>query len=275
MKRLVFTLMLLFGAYAMAQEYQVFSINGTAERLDGKQWKPLVKAQPLTNSDQVRTSKNGSLTILDNSHRKIYAVQSANGGKVETLVATQRSHAKSMTKEAFAEVTKDMFGKQPEGQTTRGGVTYRGDNTEDMLAAWLNDNISQEFKIQNSTHTVELSTINPATQKEVSSVRVGESVDVMVKNESDEALFVGIIDIDAEGEWTAVSPDCELVPPHSSVKLSYAVEFFEPLGTDHLLLLAYNELFNLYRVVELYKHATMQPSSAIPVGTDMIAVEIR
>lgn len=258
-----------------AQDYQVFSINGTAERFDGKAWKALVKAQPLTGKDKVRTSRNGSLTILDNNRRKVYAVQSEKGGKVETLTATQRAHAKSLTREAFAEVTKAMFGKLDERYDTRGGVTYRGENVDEALAIWLKANVDTKYRILNSSFKLALYATDPATHQAVHTVHVGESVEMKVSNESDEALFISIIDIDAEGVWSAVSTECNLIPPHSLVVLPYPVEFYEPLGTDRLLLLAYTELFDPQRIVELLKTNAIEGESDISVGAKTISIEIR
>lgn len=266
--------MLLIGSCVSAQDYQVFSINGTAERFDGNQWKTLVKAQALTGSDQIRTSRNGSVTVLDNKLRKIYAVQSVKGGKVETLTATQRARTKSLTKEAFAEVIKSMFGKQEDGYSTRGGVTYRGGNADELLAVWLNANIDDKYHISNSSFNIALHAINPISYKSVQSVRVGDNVELLVVNESDDALFVGVLDIDATGVWSAVSDGCELIPPHSSIVLPYPVEFFEPRGTDHLLLLAYTELFDPKRVVELRGKTTVGETS-VKASAAQIEINIK
>lgn len=257
-----------------AQEYQVFSINGNAERFVGKEWKPLVKAQPLKGSDKVRTSKKGSLTILDNSRRKVYAVQCENGGRVDVLTATQRARAKSLSKEAFAEVAKNMFGKQDERYATRGGVTYRGENSDETLASWLKANVNSEFTISNSSFSLTLHVMNPTTHQAVHTVHVGESVELEVVNESDEMLYAGVVDIDAEGVWSAVSTNCELIPPHSTVLLPYPVEFFEPLGTDHLLLVAYTEAFNLQRVIELMP-GTDETPDGINAGAAVVGIKIQ
>lgn len=274
-KRLIIVLaLMLTGIRVSAQELQVFSINGSAERLDGKVWKPLVKGQPLRGNDHVRTSHHGSLTILDNERRKVYAVQSERGGTVEALVGTQRAHAKSMTAEAFAEVKNAMFSKQDDRYSTRGGVTYRGGNTDEMLAAWLNTNVNSSFSIQHSAYSLALHAMNPATHKAVSSIEVGETVELMVTNSSDAALYVGIIDIDAEGMWNAVVDFCELLPPHTAVVLPYPVEFFEPRGTDHLLLLAYPELFDIQRVLAL-RATTTADSKAFEAGATQLAIKIK
>ena len=203
-KRLVFLLVTLLSLKISAQELTVFAINGSAERLQGKDWKSLVKGQPLQGSDRVRTSPQGSLTLLDNERRKVYAVQSAQGGTVEALVGTQRARAKSMTAEAFAEVKKAMFSQPDDRYATRGGVTYRGGNADEQLAAWLDAHITSSFNIQNSSFTVALHATDPATHKAVRSVGVGGTVELLVVNESDEALHVSVLDVDAEGVWSAV-----------------------------------------------------------------------
>lgn len=273
-KKLLLLVMMLLGFGASAQELQVFSISGTAELEKDEQWGSLVKGQSLADDDHVRTSKNGSLTILDNRNRKIYAVQSEKGGTVGNLIGSQRHKAKSMTKEAFAEVTKSMFGQQDNRYATRGGVTYRGGNTDELLATWLHANINSRFSISHSQYNVALHTMDPVHQKAVRSVQVGENVELLMVNESDEALYVGLIDIDAEGVWSVVSPNCELLPPHSAVMLPYPIEFFEPRGTDHLLLVAHPEIFNLQRAIELY-HSGYRDGGEGQFGAAVLAIDIK
>lgn len=273
-KRLIFILAALLSLHVTAQELTVFAINGSAERLQGKEWKALMKGQPLQGSDRVRTSERGSLTLLDNERRKVYAVQSPQGGTVEALVGTQRARAKNMTAEAFAEVKKAMFSQPDERYATRGGVTYRGGNADERLAAWLNTHVSPAFKIQQSAFTVALHATDPASHKAVRSVSVGGTVELLVVNESDEALYVSVLDVDADGVWSAVSEGCELMPPHSAVVLPYPIEFFEPRGTDHLLLVAYPEAFDPQRVVAL-RDSTTVDGKTVEAGSAVIKMEIR
>ena len=273
-KRLVFLLAALWSLHISAQELTVFAINGSAERLQGKDWKALVKGQPLQGSDRVRTSERGSLTLLDNERRKVYAVQSAQGGTVEALVGTQRARAKSMTAEAFAEVKRAMFSQPDDRYATRGGVTYRGGNADEQLAAWLDAHITSSFNIQNSSFTVALHATDPASHKAVRCVGVGGTVELLVVNESDEALYVSVLDVDAEGVWSAVSEGCELMPPHAAVVLPYPIEFFEPRGTDHLLLVAYPEVFDPQRVVAL-RDSTTVDGKTVEAGAAVIKIEIR
>lgn len=273
-KRLFLLVLLSLGLIVKAQELQVFSINGSAERLQGKDWKTLVKGQPLQGSDRVRTSPQGSLTLLDNERRKVYAVQSEQGGTVEALVGTQRARAKSMTAEAFAEVKKAMFSRQDDRYATRGGVTYRGGNADERLAAWLDAHVTTSFKVQNPSFTVALHATDPATHKAVRSIEVGGTVELLVVNESDAALYVSVLDIDAEGTWSTVTTGCELMPPHSAVVLPYPIEFFEPRGTDHLLLAAYPEAFDPQRVVEL-RNSTTADGKTVEASAAVIRMEIR
>ena len=275
LRRLIILLTLMLTTLGVsAQELTVFAINGSAERLQGKEWKALMKGQPLQGSDRVRTSERGSLTLLDNERRKVYAVQSAQGGTVEALVGTQRARAKSMTAEAFAEVKRAMFSQPDDRYATRGGVTYRGGNADEQLAAWLDAHITSSFNIQNSSFTVALHATDPATHKAVRSVGVGGTVELLVVNESDEALHVSVLDVDAEGVWSAVSEGCELMPPHAAVVLPYPIEFFEPRGTDHLLLVAYPEVFDPQRVVALRDNTTVD-GKTVEAGAAVIKIEIR
>lgn len=273
-RQIILLTLMLTALGVSAQELTVFAINGSAERLQGKDWKALVKGQPLQGSDHVRTSPQGSLTLLDNERRKVYAVQSTQGGTVEALVGTQRARAKSMTAEAFAEVKKAMFGKTDDRYATCGGVTYRGDDADERLAAWLDAHITSSFSIQHSSFTVALHATDPATHKAVRSVGVGGTVELLAVNESDEALYVSVLDVDADGAWSAVSEGCELMPPHSAVVLPYPVEFFEPRGTDHLLLVAYPEAYDPQRVVALRDSTTIE-SETVKAAAAVVKIAIR
>lgn len=273
-KKIFLLVLFLMALSVMAQNLQVFAINGGAERLEGKDWKTLVKGQPLEGSDRVRTTPHGSLTLLDNERRKVYAVQSNKGGTVEALVGTQRARAKSLTAEAFAEVKRSMFSQQGDRYNTRGGVTYRGGNTDELLAAWIDQHVTSSYNIQRPTFAVKLHITDPITHKSVDNVNVGGTVELTAENESDEVLYVGVIDIDAEGTWSAVSEGCELLPPHSAVTLPYPVEFFEPRGTDHLLLVAYPEPFDLQRVVALRDSSTADGKN-VKAGAARTVIKIK
>ena len=85
---------------------------------------------------------------------------------------------------------------------------------------------------------------------------------------------MSVLDVDAEGVWSAVSEGCELMPPHSAVVLPYPIEFFEPRGTDHLLLVAYPEAFDPQRVVAL-RGSTTVDGKTVEAGAAVIKIEIR
>lgn len=280
-------LTLLCGATGSAQSLYVYATNGTVERLeDGKQWKSLAKAVPLDPKDVVRTQTNGSLTILDTERRKVYAVQSPRPAAVSALLSNQMSRGRSYTKEAFSAMTKALFGRNDvsmQAYRTKGGVTYRGDNVEEQLAAWLHAHLrgAGALTAVGSDYDISLHTLSPSSRRSSRSVNVGGSMLLLVENNSDEALYVNVIDVDADGVWSVVLPMDEagtmaftLVPPHSSVELPWPIEFFEPKGTDSLILLAHTEPYNLQHVIDLY---TANPSTdcAVKAGVSIAPVQIR
>ena len=273
MKKTIFMLVLLATMYATAQELQVYSINGTAERQVGAQWKSLVLGEILKGNDRVRTSARGSITLLDIKRRKVYAVQSEEGGRLESLVGSQRAKAQSLSREAFAEVVKSIFTRQDNRFATRGGVTYRGGNADEMIAAWLRQNLSKDFKVAHSEYRVSLQLLEPFTNKKLDNIKINGRAEVLAANESSDALYVNLIDVDAKGNWSAMGFDNQLIPPHSAVLLSHPIEFFEPRGTDHIILIAYPEEFNIERIIELYHTSTEKATSEVGVAVQTITIE--
>lgn len=286
MKRIVATFVLLcFAATLFAQHLFVMSINGTAEIKIKDRWTLLVKAQALNDEDVIRTSKYGSVTILDKERGKQYAVQSVSGAKVKDLLATQKSSVKRFANEVVEFLSDILFNtkeKERKDYQTTGGVTYRSDNADEMIAAWLKNNLNDSLIIGNSAYDVALQVMDPFTYQAIHDIKAGDYAELMVVNDSDIPLYVNVIDVDSEGQWSVVIPKDEaemmttlLIPPHSRVILPYPISFYEPKGVDHLILLAYPMPFNLQRVIALYQSDNVDVLLSAHVGGAICQITIK
>ena len=75
MKRLISVASMLVMAVAtFAGNLFVYSVTGSVERKAGNTWQTLTKRAELQESDVVRVKDGASLSIIDKSAQKIYAV---------------------------------------------------------------------------------------------------------------------------------------------------------------------------------------------------------
>lgn len=268
-----------------AQHLYVLNINGKAELKKNGKWVPLIKAQPLYDNNVIRTSKFGSVTILDTDRDKEYAVQSESGATVQALLSTQKFSVKRFAKE-IVEVLSNIFtysnDNERKNYETTGGVTYRSDNADEAIASWLKKNLNENLEVGNSAYSVSLQVMDPFTYQVIREIKVGDHADLMVMNDSDIPLYVNVVDVDSEGQWSVVIPKDEtemmvtlLIPPHASVILPYPVHFFEPKGIDHLILLAYPMPFNLQRVIALCQSGNVDVSLSAEVGGAVRPISIK
>ena len=284
-KTFITFVLLCFAMTLFAQHLFVMGINGTGEIRKKDHWVSLIKAQELNEEDVIRTSKYGSVTILDKERGKEYAVQSVDGAKVKELIATQKSSVKRFAKE-IVEVLSDILfntkGKERKAYETSGGVTYRSDNADERIASWLKNNLNNRLEIGNSAYEVSLQIMDPFTYQSIRETKVDDYAELMVMNDSGIPLYVNVIDVDAEGRWSVVIPKDEtemmstlLIPPYASVILPYPISFSEPKGVDHLILLAYPMPFNLHRVVALYQADNVDLSLSAEVGGAVCPISIK
>lgn len=274
-----------FAVSLSAQHLFVLEINGTAEIKQKEKWVALVKAQALRDDDLIRTSKYGSLMILDKERGKEYAVQSTDGAKVQDLLVTQKSSVKRFAKEVVEVISDILFNKKDKESAafqTTGGVTYRSDNADEMIASWLKNNLNVRLEVGGSAYPISLHVIDPFTYQTIHEVKVGDHAELMVMNDSDIPLYMNVIDVDSEGQMSVVIPKNEaemmttmLIPPHASVILPYPISFFEPKGVDHLILLAYPMPFNLQRVIALYEAGNVDVSLSAEVGGSVRLISIK
>lgn len=280
------TLVLLCIAISIsAQHLYVLNINGKAELKKNGEWVSLIKAQPLYDDNVIRTSKFGSVTILDKDRNKEYAVQSESGATVQALLSTQKSSVKRFTKEVVEVLSDILFSSKDnerKNYQTTGGVTYRSDNADEAIAAWLKNSLNDQYEVAGSSYHVSLEVIDSYTYQTIREIKAGDHADLMVMNDSDIPLYVNVVDVDAEGRWSVVIPKDEtemmttlLMPPHASVILPDPINFFEPKGIDHLILLAYPMPFNLQRVIALCQAGNVDVSLFAEVGGAVKSISIK
>ena len=281
MKKIILGLTLCLCQISMAENLQVFNVIGKAEVQDGNAWKPLSRRAVLKNSDVVRIDKNSSLSVLDKEKSKVYALKQSDAANVGQLIAGVANNGSNGTSKIFNHMVKSLTdGSSSQTSHNAAGCSYRGASVENDIArtlAFKQKNTSL-VQINNATtdYGVKFELVDRKTDQVLpGQLYIGKEAYFRITNSSDRDLYVNVLDVNPQGELYDCLPVDEgmtmshlLIPAGSTVDLKdHAIEFAEPAGTDHLILIAYPEPFDL-RVVNkdlLKSGLTASPSCQIGV----------
>lgn len=288
MKKAILALMLGLTQAVMAQDLFVYNVTGTAERMEAGAWKPLTRRASLNDNDQVRVGKNSALSVLDRKNNKVYAIKESDAKKLQELIAGVSNNDKSMSAKFASHAVKSLFdGSSSTVSHNAAGCTYRGASIENDIAKTL------LFKEKN-TSLVQIS--NTQTDYGVSfdlidrysgqvlpqQVGIDKEAYFRIKNNSTTDLYVNIVDINAKGELFDCLPADEamtlshlLIPANSTIDLKdFPISFTAPQGTDHLLLIAYEEPFDIREVNKVLLTPGVSPSASTTIGLYNMQVKI-
>mgnify|MGYP006916025983 CR=1 FL=1 len=261
-----FAYILLFICFSICSyaKLYVYDLNGTSQRQVGKEWETLYKTAELQESDIIRTSDYSSIVILDDSSKKLFSVQSGKPIAVKEVIEKKESHI-SLLKEAFAGILYSMSkdnNKSVEHYQQRGGVTYRGDNEDRIVAMNITQKCGTNMQSLNdfqSDYPITLRLVDLQTEEYTTQASVGTTLIAEIENRSNTALYVNLMDIDTEGNRTILFPIDEdfnmlhlIVPAYSTVRFAdYPIVIYEPIGLDHIVAVAYNKPFNMQHVIDI------------------------
>lgn len=278
MRRLLLTGLLLFLSvlYAAAQDLWLYSVNGHVEvRSLACDWKDAgsgISALSLT--DSLRIGDNSSVTILDSSAEKVYALQAAGENEVRNLVNVARKRNEKSSKGLISFLWNSFRGDDSADNHRRSaGVVYRDDDINSAIAASILEG--------KGALNVSLMLIDNNGDSIDHHVTVGELAYLKVSNNTGQSLFVNLFDIDADGQIVNCTPTSSsqemaklLIPPYSEVILNtFPIVFGYPLGTDRLVLVAYQKVFDADRVIECIRTQNVTTGS-LELGIDSMSVRV-
>ena len=254
MKKWFVLLLLVYSSFAAAQ-YYVYIVNGDAILQRKGQQLPLYTSTELFEEDIIQTSEYGNVVILDRYKNKTYSIQTSEPKPLKQLIASSQSNSRSLAGEFIEGLYNKLFGKSDRDEAiykTQGGVTYRGEADDEVVAAALNAHSTSGYAI--SMTLLDLNTLQPVEQ-----VRENQIVILQINNLSDTPLYVNVIDIEANNNATALFSTEEVemimnfyIPPLSNVRLSnYPITFAPAYTADRLILVAYPMPFDLAHVLSI------------------------
>lgn len=229
---------------AAAQKYVVYSVAGKAYTLQGKSFVPLSARKYISGSTRLKISPESAVTVIDESKQKMFSFTREGVNSVADLVGMSSKRTKNLTKQYMGYLVKQLFGSSskmvhPDAYMQVTGTSYRAESKDSLMAARLVEIMGdgtapqgtveqQLFDSANSVYSdfdIAFDLVDVTTGKTVSdTVRRNTPCYVRVSNNSDETLYVNVLNIDKDGSKYLVLPVDEeatcynlLVPAFSTI----------------------------------------------------------
>ncbi len=275
---------LLIPTVAKATIYAYSMIDSIQIQRKG-QWQILYVGDIVNETDWIQTGEWGKVDLYDDKKHTFYSFQSSKPIQVKQLIDMQNANTASLPQEFWNGLRNALRGHKDDldniwNRYTRGGGAARGSEDWDwqVCKAILNHQPGL------SDYAIEFVLLDSRSMQPVNQVTEGQQVIVEIRNKSNTALFVNIMDIMPNGEATAIfdanSFDSVLdlyIPAESVVRLSKPIEFFSPNTIDTLTLIANHLPFNLSNVLELLREPNEENLTKIskaPIGQYSTTVHI-
>lgn len=225
------------------QTYTVFSVIGNTKVVQGRQAMPLEPRKQLNGRDRLIIEAESAVTLLDEKNNKMYFFSSEGTQSVKELVEKASHRAKTISRQYMSYMVKQLFSKgsrqmsHPDTYMQVTAMSYRSASADSMLLSRLSQTLPQvvgktaeeilcsednsidgDMKVR--FELVSCDTGRPITEL----VKPNTGAYVRVHNDTEEALYVNVLDIDQGGNKYLVLPvdsaaSCAhlLVPPMSTV----------------------------------------------------------
>lgn len=251
--------MMLLGSCGMAyaQKYAVFSVTGKAYIEQGGKLVPLAARKYIDKSSRLKITKESAVTILDEAKLKMYSFTREGSSTVGELIDLSAKRTKSLTKQYMGYLVKQMFDPKtqkmvhPDAYMQVTGTSYRASSADSLFMARVVDIInngtthdaSPEKEIVNASNMFEsdfdvaLELVDPQTGKALPrDIKPNTACYVRVRNNTNETLYVNVLNIDAKGNKYLVLPmDQEATCANLLVPASCTVGFkTEPFITSEI-----------------------------------------
>lgn len=221
--------MMLLGSCGMAyaQKYAVYSVAGKAYIEQGGKFVPLAARKYINKNSRLKITKESAVTILDEAKLKMYSFTREGSSTVGDLIDLSAKRTKSLTKQYMGYLVKQMFDSKahkmahPDTYMQVTGTSYRAGSADSLFMARVVDIInsgtspdaSPEKEIVNASNMfasdfdVTLELVDPQTGKALPrDVKRNTACYVRVRNNTNETLYVNVLNIDAKGNKYLVLP---------------------------------------------------------------------
>lgn len=212
---------------ANAQKYAVYSVAGKVALEQNGKFSQLQARKYLTKASRLNIADESAVTILDESKLKMYSFTRKGTSTVGELLELSGSRTKSLTKQYMSYLVKQMFDSKakkmahPDTYMQVTGTSYRAESKDSLLMARVAAIVGAGTS---PAGTVEQQIFNPANAFasdldvtfELVDTQTGKVLPhdiaantacyVRVKNNTQETLYVNVLNIDADGNKYLVLP---------------------------------------------------------------------
>ena len=239
--RIIIIALLLLSLAAQAQNYTVYSVIGNARIVDGKKSTPLSPRTLVNATTMIYIGAESAVTLLDEKDNKMLSLSTEGTASVSQWL--NKSKSRSITKQYMGYLVKQLFSNEsqkmshPDTYMQVTATSYRSASYDSLLLSRvvrdlpMEPGIPAEQQLCSADNKLE-SDLNVSF--ELVSCDTGFSLNeqvegntgsyVRVHNDTEEMLYVNVLDIDEKGNKYLVLPVDEaascthlLVPPMSTV----------------------------------------------------------
>lgn len=242
-KIITLLLMLLFVSAVEAQTYTVYSVIGNARIVEGKKSIPLTARKQVSTKTRLYIGTESSVTVLDEKNNKMFSFSAEGTSSVGNLIEKASNRGKSISKQYMSYLVKQLFSDEsqrmshPDTYMHVTATSYRSATNDSMLINRIAQSLPQtgglsieqqlcksEINLE-SDMDVKFELVSCDTGFEIKDpVKKNTGSFVRVHNNTENALYVNVLDIDEKGNKYLVLPVDEaatcahlLVPPMSTV----------------------------------------------------------
>lgn len=262
-KIITILLTLLFALAINAQTYTVYSVIGDARIVEGKKSTPLPVRKQIDSKTRLYIGSESSVTVLDEKNNKLFSFSAEGTFSVGNLIARASNKAKTISKQYMSYLVKQLFSDEsqrmshPNTYMQVTATSYRSATNDSMLiqriaqilphgeGTSIEQQLCKSDDILASDMDVKFELISCDTGFEIKDrVERNTGSFVRVHNNTDEILYVNVLDIDEKGNKYLVLPVDEaatcahlLVPPMSTVSFKSEPFIFseEPMKETFIL----------------------------------------
>ncbi len=250
-----------------AQTYTVYSVIGSSKIMQGQKAVPLTPQKQLRAQDKVILEPESAITLLDEKNSKMYSFSVAGTHQVKQLIARASSHAKQVSKRYMSFLVKQLFSDEskkmthPDTYMQVAATSYRSSSNDSLFLSRLSNSLPMidghtaeellcmpehavEGDMDVSFELVSCDTGFPIKGK----VAASTGSYVRVTNNTEESLYVNVLDIDKRGNKYLVLPvdaaaSCAhlLVPAMSTVSFKSEPFIFSDDPSQETFLLVATE----------------------------------
>lgn len=242
-KIITMLLTLLFSLAVEAQTYTVYSVIGNVRMVEGKKSVPLTVRKQVDAKTRLYIGAESSVTVLDEKNSKMFSFSSEGSFSVGRLIEKASNKGKSISKQYMSYLVKQLFSDEsqrmshPDTYMQVTATSYRSAGNDSMLIHRIAQSLPQTAGLSieqqlcksdidlTSDMDVKFELISCDTGFEIKDdVERNTGSFVRVHNNTDDILYVNVLDIDEKGNKYLVLPVDEaatcahlLVPPMSTV----------------------------------------------------------